>query len=395
MRRLPPRLRGLLRRARRLVRRGSAPSAPRPAAPAAPIELPPRPELRDAPVRLLVGPANFAGQGWEWGRAAEREFPEVAAQVFALERPEGYAFRTDYSVTLPVYRSPVWGRDQERYVVEHFTHVLIEAGRPVLGGLYRAGCEQEAAVFAEAGLAVAMVAHGSDVRLPSRHVQSYPWSPFKDPEWDLVPRLEEQALRLGRIIGEHQGPRFVSTPDLLDDVPGAVWLPTVVDVDRWTCATVPLERERPLVVHAPSNTRFKGTELIEPIVERLAARGLIDYRRISGVPNAQMPALFADADVVLDQFVLGIYSVAACEGLAAGRVVVAHVADHVRAHVGEPVPVVEATVETLEEVLERICAERDWARATATQGQQFVRRVHDGRRSAQALGPFLGQARDE
>jgi len=82
--------------------------------------------------------------------------------------------------------------------------------------------------------------------------------------------------------------------------------------------------------------------------------------------------------------------VAAGEGLAAARVVVGHVADRVRERVGEDLPIVEATAQTVGEVLERICDERDWACERAAAGLDFVRRVHDGRRSAAVLAPFLG-----
>ena len=393
VRALPGPVQKRLRRARAAVRRSGPAVARTPE-----VELPPRPPLRQAPVRLLVGPANFAGQGWAWGRAVERAFPDVASQVFAVDRGSAFGFPADYTVDVPTYRSARWGQEQERYVLSHFTHVMIEAERPILGIRYGEDCESDAKVLAKAGLAVAMLSHGSDIRLPSRHVanaEKYPYSPFADPDWDLVPKLEAQAARFGRIIGEHDGPTFVSTPDLLDDAPKARWLPAVVNLDSWAASTPVLERERPLVLHAPSNTRFKGTEIIEPIVERLAAAGLIDYRRIQGIPNAELPALFARADVVLDQFLLGIYSVAALETMAAGRVCVAHVAPHVREHVrevsGEQVPVVEATVDTLAEVLERIAAERDWAREQAAAGVEFVRTVHDGRLSARLLGPFLGQ----
>ncbi|MFN8079440.1 MAG: hypothetical protein U0Q19_07735 [Kineosporiaceae bacterium] len=392
-RRLPAPARRLAARARRVVRRVlGRPVAAQPVsrpAPPPPVDLPPRPQPPQTPVRLLIGPANFAGQGWEWGRAVERELHGVGVQVFMFTRPDGFNYPCDYGVPAPVYRSTAWGIQQEEYVPQHFTHVLIEAGRPVLGFAHGGEVAAEAGRLRRAGLAVAMLAHGSDVRLPSRHAELYPHSPFTDTEWDLVAKLEAQAERLGAIINEDTGLAFVSTPDLLDDVPRATWLPVVLDLQRWACATVPLERDRPLVVHAPSNTRIKGTELIEPIVERLAEKGLIDYRRITGVANADMPALFAQADVVLDQFVLGSYGVAACEGLAAGRVVIGHVADRVRERIGEELPIVEATADTLEDVLDRVCAERDWARAQATAGVEYVRRVHDGRRSAQVLSTFL------
>ncbi len=397
-RRFVRRLRGPIRTMSALIaRRAVPPPAPPPAASprVAPVEpsLPPRPILREAPVSLLVGPANFAGQGWEWSRAVERLLPDVAVQNFAFGRDDAFNYPADYLVPVTTYRSAAWARDQERYVLEHFTHVLIEAGRPVLGLVHGPDCAAESRLLTEAGMGVALLAHGSDVRLPSRHAQTYRFSPFTDPDWEQVPILQARAERLGRVFAENAGPTFVSTPDLLDDVPEAHWLPVVVDPDRWTAPAEPMHRDRPLVVHAPSSTRFKGTERIEPTLTRLAERGLIDYRRISGVPNAEMPALFGQADIVLDQFVLGIYSVVSCEAMAAGRVVVAHVADRVRERVrhrtGSEVPVVEADPETLAEVIERICAERDWARGQARAGLDFVRTVHDGRYSASLLAPFL------
>lgn len=393
-RRLPAPVRQVLRRSRgvilRSVRRRPAVVS---AAPPDGVPLPPRPAPPTAPVRLLIGPANFGGQGWEWGRAVERELDRVGVQVFMFTREDGFDYPHDYGVPAAVYRSAAWGLQQEDYVPRHFTHVLIEAVRPVLGFARGADVAVEVSRLRAAGLAVAMVAHGSDVRLPSGHASRYPYSPFTDPDWDLAVRLEEQAERLGAIIRGHDGPTFVSTPDLLDDVPRATWLPVVLDLARWSAGSVPLERERPLVVHAPSHTRLKGTELIEPIVEGLAEKGLLDYRRIAGVANADMPAVFAEADVVLDQFVLGSYGVAACEGLAAGRVVLGHVADPVRRRVleavGEDVPIIEATVDTLGQVLERICEERPWAQERAAAGVDFVRQVHDGRHSARVLAPFL------
>ncbi len=344
-------------------------------------------------VRLLVGPANFAGQGWAWSRAAQRHLPGVAARCLVARDGDGFGFPADQVVPAAVYRSAAWAHAQEPYVLDHFSHVLGEAGRPVLGLVHGTDCAAENRVLAQAGVQVALVAHGSDVRLPSRHAGQNPFSPFADLDRDQLDRLQERAERLGRVFAEHPGPTFVSTPDLLDDVPTARWLPVVVEMDRWAGPVEPLQRARPIVVHAPSDPRFKGTGLVEPVLSRLAERGLITYRRLGGVPHADLPRLFAEADIVLDQVALGIYSVVACEAMAAGRVVLAHVSDTVRDRVrrdaGEAVPILQADPDSLERVLEGVCAERDRAREQARAGVDFVRRVHDGALSARVLAPFL------
>jgi hypothetical protein len=107
-----------------------------------------------------------------------------------------------------------------------------------------------------------------------------------------------------------------------------------------------------------------------------------------------MPDFYANADIVLDQFVMGSYGVAACEAMASGRLVMSHVDDYTRAQVrertGRELPVHEATIESLETELRRAVAEPEAFEAFRTAGPVFVEAVHDGRSSAAAMAPFLG-----
>ena len=358
-----------------------------------PDDVPPPPKVPATPVRLYVGPANYAGQGHAWARAAER-LPGVGAVSMAAARQGDFAFPVDDAVPEPVYSlSRGWQRER-RALLPRFTHVVVEAGRPLLGQLVRGGALAEARWLAERGVAVAIVCHGSEIRLPSRHRELEPWSPFT-PDWELTAVLEERAARLARGLDRLGLPVLVSTPDLLLDVPAATWLPVVVDVERWAGAGQRgvLEREVPVVVHAPSSSHVKGSELAEPVLESLAVRGLIEYRRVEGVPAGDMPRVYGEADVVLDQLRIGNYGVAACEAMAAGRVVVSHVSEVVREHAreaaGADLPILEATADSLEQVLLDVLADRDRARALAAQGPAFVRTLHDGTRSAEVLSPFL------
>ena len=351
-----------------------------------------------APVRLFVGPANFAGQGHRWARAAEL-LPGVGAVSMATRNPGGYAFEVDEDVPVAIYaNSGRWQRRQEAHLAE-FTHVLLEASRPLLGRRHDNDPAREIALLRARGLTIAMVAHGSEVRLPSRHAAHEPASPFTDPAHALTAQLEAQAAtNLARIetLAADGVRQLVSTPDLLLDVPGATWLPVVVDAPRWAGAPAPFERDRPVVVHAPSNPWLKGTDLLAPVLRELHDDGVIEYRELTGVPAAQMPAAFADADVVLDQVRLGSYGVAACEAMASGRLVLGHlsaqVRDAVREASGLDAPIVEAGPEKIRDVLTRLRDDRDWARTTAARGPAFVAALHDGTAAARALAPVLGVA---
>jgi len=169
----------------------------------------------------------------------------------------------------------------------------------------------------------------------------------------------------------------------------------VVDAAKWR-AVVATRRSggRPVVVHAPSQKWLKGTDRIEPILRRLSGEGVIEYRQVVKVPHASMPGLYAAADIVLDQFALGSYGVAACEAMASGRLVMSHVDDFVRSQVRErtrlELPVHEATLESLETELRRAAADPEAFEALRKAGPAFVDAVHDGRHSAAAIAPYLG-----
>ena len=238
-----------------------------------------------------------------------------------------------------------------------------------------------------------MVAYGSELRLPSRHRASSPHSPFHDRSWTAQDQMEIVATRTAELLARANAPVFVATPDMLLDWPAATWLPIIVDTEKWVVGPPPLERERPIVVHAPTNAVLKGSDRIEPTMQRMHDAGLIEYRRVQGIAAADMPAFYGSADIVLDQFLLGNYATAAIESLSTGRLVIAHVDEQVRAHVlassGREVPVVEATTDTLESVITGILADRPRFRRIAAIGPDFVRGLHDGSATAGILGTFL------
>ncbi|MGO0576769.1 glycosyltransferase [Ornithinimicrobium panacihumi] len=347
--------------------------------------------------RLYVGPWNTAGQGWEWARAVERHLPHVAAQnLFALRTAAQTHFNypADHEISVVGQRGRVRKIHGER-VLREATHVLFESGRPVLGNFHGGSMLDDLPALEDAGIRSAVVYHGSEIRDLREHAERFPHSPFRG-EWDdYFGTLQLIVDRNLDDLEQFEGPVLVSTPDQVPMVPRSVWLPLVVDVDRFASEAPLLERERPVVLHAPSNPRLKGGETVREQMEELAARDLIEYRLLQGVGNAQMPAAIAGADIVLDQFALGATGVFAAEAQAAGRVVLAHVTPEVREMLaaadpeGAPPPVVEATPQDVGQVVEQVVAERDRFRELAAAAPAWVRRNHDGRRSAQVLADTL------
>ncbi|MDR6866312.1 hypothetical protein J2Y69_000904 [Microbacterium resistens] len=343
------------------------------------------------PYRMLVGPVNYAGQGYRWSRAAESSgLVSARNYVHTGNNPLGYD--ADHLVSWRTSEhSRAWQNAMLAEIRGSYTHVLIEACFPILGGMFRGDVRRQVALIQDAGVKVGIVGHGTDVRLPSRHARNVPYSHFGDDveKWVPLDKMERAIADNLELVADLGVPTFVSTPGLLDDLPDAHLLGVVIDVEKWANTTPTLVRDRLRVVHAPTQTHVKGTALIRPIVDRLVAEGLIEYVELTGVPNSEMPETFASADVVLDQFRIGDYGVGACETMASGRIVLTYLTDAVRREVdrqaGMPIPIPEVTVDTLEDVLRDIAARREHYREIAAQGPEFVRRLHDGRFSRDVL----------
>ncbi|GAA2929385.1 hypothetical protein GCM10010458_09800 [Microbacterium luteolum] len=344
----------------------------------------------DRPVRVLIAPVNYSGQGRAWARALEAADPAISARNMAVDVPGGFAFESDLVVPVGTYHNGTEWQGRQFEAAASATHVLIEAEEPPFGRLLGRSVAAQTEALLQRGVDVAFLAHGTDVRLPSRHIAGNRWSHYAD-AGVYAPRDETIAARNIRFLEASGRPVFVSTPDLLLDIPSAHWCPVVVDPPRWA-AQRGERRPGPLrVAHAPSVSVIKGTQMIMPALQNLEAEGVIALRLIQGVSSAEMPKAFADADVVIDQMRIGSYGVAACEALASGCVVVGHlnpqVRDTVLAQTGSEVPLVEADPETLDEVIRDLATRlaRDDLEPLQRTGVEFAHDVHDGRRSARVL----------
>ncbi|MFC9983440.1 hypothetical protein ACFU0W_04395 [Microbacterium keratanolyticum] len=355
--------------------------------------VPPAPPLPDvtAPIRLLIGPVNYAGQGYRWARAAESS-GRVSARNYVHLGNNPFGYDADHLVTWrQSEHSRAWQNAMLASIRENYTHVLIEACFPVLGGMFRGDVRRQVALIQEAGVKVAVVGHGTDVRLPSTHLRLTAHSHFGEgaEDWAPVDMIEATVAENLALIRDLDVPVFVSTAGLLADLPGAHLLGVVIDPDVWRASAPALERTRPKIVHAPTQMHVKGTYFLRPILRRLHDEGLIEYVELEGVQHADMPGVFADADVIVDQFRIGDYGVGACEAMASSRLVLTYLHEDVRAEVerqaGMPIPIPAVTLDTVEDVLRDIVARREHYRAMADQGPEFVHRLHDGRFSRDVL----------
>lgn len=345
--------------------------------------------LGETRIRLGLGPANYAGQAAAFAQAICRDNPDVSAEVVMRKGPDTFVYPADVYLDLNRIGQLDFQLEQVQRIIPRYTHLVVDAFLPVFGYLNGDNIEGDLSALRRAKIKVALLAHGSEIRHPGRHLERHQFSLFRDAPEGVAERLTIRAERNRRVAEESGLPLFVTTPDLLEDLPGATWAPQVVDVASWASDHPVMERRRPVVLHAPSARWTKGTDRILPVLNELHEQQAIELKLVEGVPWEEMRELVRSADIVLDQFATGAYGTFAVEAMAAGRPVVAFLNEEMHARFGAHPPIVNATPGSLRKAIESLLDDRDRAARVGAASVEYAREFHDGRRTASVFEDFL------
>jgi glycosyltransferase involved in cell wall biosynthesis len=185
-------------------------------------------------------------------------------------------------------------------------------------------------------------------------------------------------------FGKKAGAEIVGSYDAMRWVPHAEFVPPGIDVQRIEPAP-PSERTRPVILHAPSSRRRKGTDEVIAACEGLDA----DLVLVEGLHHSEAFERYREADIVVDQLNAGWYGLLAIECMALGKPVVSFLHDaavqRTEEALGERVPIVRATRDDLRARLEPLVASAAERKRIGAESRQYVERVHDLERVADRL----------
>lgn len=343
--------------------------------------------------QLAIGPLNVAGQGFQWAEAC-RAHLGTPAFSFASVRPSARRLNG------PSHRQILHHRIRPEFVkaagarllFRSTTHFLNESFTTITGDQRRDYLNHDLDWLGANRINVAVVFHGSDIRSPGRHLAEEPVSFFNLVPGEMLAGWENTTATRRRQALDSGLPLYVSTPDLLLDLPEATWLPLVIDAAAWHQGTPAFSSAKPRVLHVPSrrDPPIKGTSYIDPVLTRLSQSGHVEYISPQSVRHERMPELVGSVDIVIDQLLTGSYGVAAIEAMAAGRLVIGNVSKAVRDRVGANLPIVDCLPDQLNELILSIVADPARYAGVAAQGPVFVADHHSGATSAFALHGWLG-----
>ena len=313
----------------------------------------------------------MAGQAYGLSRA-ERKLGLTSDVAVFSPSPYGYGYDIDIGArpSDPLWRQ--FGRRLAflRRAVDDYDLFHFNFGQTIMSIRRLGHVVDELAWLRRLGKTILFTYQGSDVR-PSDHC------PCTRPECRRLDRYRQPAARRALRYADRV---FYQNPDLRQWLPGATFMPYAA-VDPRALQQQPLaERDELVIVHAPTSREIKGTRHVIDAVDGLRSEGVpVRLDLVEGVSREASLERLAQADLLIDQLLLGWYGTVAVEAMALGKPVMAYIRED------EPednpfraeLPVVRTTPATLVDDLRALVAEGERRRELAAAGRRFVERHHD------------------
>ncbi len=180
------------------------------------------------------------------------------------------------------------------------------------------------------------------------------------------------------------GAQIVGSYDAIRWVPDAEVVPPGIDLRDYT-PHPPSDAPRPVVLHAPSSRRRKGTEHVIAACEQLP----VELEIVEGLHHDEARRRYERADIVVDQLNAGWYGLFAIEAMALGKPVVTFLHEEAVARAEAAfdtrVPIVSATAETLVDKLRPLVEDAAERRRIGAASRAYVEQIHDADRIADRL----------
>jgi len=142
--------------------------------------------------------------------------------------------------------------------------------------------------------------------------------------------------------------------------------------------TAPNVERRPVVLHIPTNSMVKGTDVVIETANRLRAEGHdFEFRMKRQLTQAQMCEEIAACDIYVDELLCGSYGVTAVEAMAAGKPTMTYIRPDLVSKFPADMPLVNANPDSLYEKLKELIISPELRRRISYASRAYAEKYHD------------------
>lgn len=215
---------------------------------------------------------------------------------------------------------------------------------------------------------------GSDVRNTeiTRKLSPYPLPPSYFSDDEIHSRLVTTSTYIDTAIVQD----FELVPYVKDYYKNVHVMPLAFDIHNYEPSYPRIDNDNPLLIHAPTNREFKGSEYIEQAIANLKEKESFTFKLIEKMSHNEALEIYKEADIIIDQLLVGTYGMLAVEAMAMGKVVVGFIRDDVRNQLPLELPIVNATPDNIQEVLADLINNPKKRNELGQQGRKYVAEYH-------------------
>jgi glycosyltransferase involved in cell wall biosynthesis len=340
-------------------------------------------------VRILHAPTDVGGNAWHLSRA------ERAAGLHSdVVYYHSNYFKFGYDRDLRLRDRPRWLAEVERWrfalaAIRHYDVFHFNFGQSLLTyhrlGLYHI----DMPLIKRLGKPIVITYQGCELRRFDYSTQTYELSACAECRrcQGVLDHRKAQAVQAAARYADHI---YVLNPDMAPVAPKRAVFRSYT---KFELSDYPRPTPKPWgnpirIVHAPTDRVIKGTRYIQQACDALKAKGLpVELILVEGLSRQQALEQYRQADIMIDQVLIGWYGGFAVEGMALGKPVVCFLRysdfDFLPAAMAHEIPIVNATPATLEDVLTQLVADPARGAEAGRRGWEFVQKWHNPAQVAQ------------
>lgn len=145
----------------------------------------------------------------------------------------------------------------------------------------------------------------------------------------------------------------------------------------------------PVILHAPSNFGYKGTQYLLDAKEDLKKDFKFEFKLIHNINIKSLYEEISKADIIVDQLIQGWYGMLPLEAMMFKKPVVCYLRDDVVKALPSDCPIINANPDTIYEVLRWCLMNKDAWVEIGERGRKYVEKYHDAKLIASQYAKIL------
>ena len=240
------------------------------------------------------------------------------------------------------------------------------------------------------GKKIVMISLGDDLRSRPRFVEECKeaglaqHAKYLKKDWlPNSPGLSEINKKKAQIINRYADLIFArpNSAQLITRPYELIWICIDLDDVQFNIA----EKNKPLLLHAPSVRYVKGTPYLEEAIDRLRKEGhQFEFVLCENLNNVEVRRLLGRSSILVDQLISPGYGLLALEGMATGNIVLGSAVPGYNGF-SMDLPIITTTPDTIYDNLKKVLTNRrDWT-DIMVKGREYVERYHDYRKTSKDM----------